>query len=288
MQITYDNFQNFFSTLSNQSEINLDGLRWIEPCGALAFKTFYEINNKPNLRGVVQPGPRNYLKTLMSSDEIDTSKSYLPILKIRKTKSEEISKAIVEKIIGKANSSINNLERVEDLKKYLQYIISEILNNVIDHSHTSECAYVAVQTYSAPFKTQVAISDNGIGIKGSLEGKFGTLASEIEAIKKSLEPFITSAVPDAYGNMKNAGVGLSMTSRLVELTFNKIKIISYDGMCSIENGQTSYLKLDSSWPGCFVCFEIEENKLVQEFEELKGYVIEEMNKLKTFKNINLF
>jgi len=105
------------------------------------------------------------------------------------------------------------------------YLISEIANNVRQHSKGQ--GYVTLQTTKTDGFIRIAIADGGCGIPQSLSDAGLTWTQELsdeDIIEQALVARVTSK-----GQPANEGVGLTLTSQIVDLMGGHILIASNGG-----------------------------------------------------------
>lgn len=133
---------------------------------------------------------------------------------------ERIQEVIVKKsklmasVLSRGNASFN---------KWLIYVLTEIMRNIPEHSHAKTIWYCA-QYWPTYDLVELAILDEGIGIKNSLSSNFAyneLVSNDYEALKLALGPGISRTFAPGSENLsddewKNSGYGLYMVSRLCE------------------------------------------------------------------------
>ena len=96
----------------------------------------------------------------------------------------------------------------------LQYAISELIDNALQHSSSPAGAFVTAQKYGKTRRVHALIADTGIGIRRHLvqHPRFRDLADDVEAIRTALTPFVTgtylAAPRDERREYENQGLGL--------------------------------------------------------------------------------
>ncbi len=153
--------------------------------------------------------------------EASGSNRYIPITNINikdiKNKAIRNKKDIYEYIEDIAKDLTKVLSRNnETLMKCLSYSIMELLRNVYEHSDSEELWYAA-QYWPSKNMVEIAILDEGIGIRNSFQkNKKINVKNDEEAIKLALSPGISKSgigkvSSDAYDN---TGFGLYMISNI--------------------------------------------------------------------------
>ena len=147
---------------------------------------------------------------------------YIPITKI------EVSK-LIKKSAEKREHVVDTIEREsarlsqvlsnnnDELKKTLTYSIREIMRNIVEHSE-SDNIWFAAQYWPTKNRVEVAILDEGVGIKKTLKtNRRLKIRSQKDALLLSLEPGITRRKTTRFDRddpYANTGFGLYMTSRI--------------------------------------------------------------------------
>jgi hypothetical protein len=111
------------------------------------------------------------------------------------------------------------------------YVLTEIANNVRQHSHG--IGYVSAQVNRNEGLVRLALADNGCGILRSFQEvgfEWSEKMTDAEAIRKALEPTVSSK-----GNPTNEGVGLTLVAGLVRQTKGWLMIVSGNGVLLMGN-----------------------------------------------------
>lgn len=158
----------------------------------------------------------------------DGNSSFVPFTILRiQTIVDEASKEWKEAqdVIEKRSEHLAKiLSREEDgnLVDALTFSIREIMRNVLEHSRSRSIEYCA-QFWPTYNKVEIAIIDNGIGLRQSLSANpFIQVQSDSDAIQQALMPAISSknfkgARIDRDNPWHNSGFGLYMISRICRL-----------------------------------------------------------------------
>ena len=144
---------------------------------------------------------------------------------------EELSTGIADCIFPDANVEDPEESGLFDL---LQYSVSELANNVRQHSRSQ--GFAMAQYTGRTDLIRVAIADSGIGItrsfteNGSPFWKEGM--SDAEGIELALQPKVSSKghLTTAWGESINAGVGLTLLKEFAERTEGNLFIASGKGI----------------------------------------------------------
>lgn len=188
----------------------------------LNFKNYHS-RTYPSNMGFFKSFGLNFGKNI---GELSGGKNFLPICKINLEDISEISKnewrdeqdILEEKAEQLAKILSRNTN--DEILKTLIYSITEIMRNVFEHSESREIYYCA-QHWPSYKKVDIAILDNGIGLKKSLlKNPHLDINNYSEAIQLSMMPGISSTNykgskrVDKSDKWRNTGFGLYMASRL--------------------------------------------------------------------------
>lgn len=234
---------------------------WAEPIAVSMIKA-YQTNN--NIGSV---GSLNDYIELMLDTNLPANARYTSIEQVN-------SRGDVENITAQLTATIltnfSDLAPVhqKDLKKYLQYLIAEILNNVADHSGSSSGGFAMAQYYPKKRKVQVAVADSGIGFLKHINNAFPEITTDEEALKKAIEMGVTASSNRIYGHERNAGYGLYALLQIIKETKGQVVIISHTGILRCINGEITTGTLSERWDGTVVAFEFIEKNTDYDFEQM--------------------
>ncbi|MDE8044262.1 ATP-binding protein [Erysipelothrix rhusiopathiae] len=117
-----------------------------------------------------------------------------------------------------------------------EYLIREMIRNIFEHSE-SECAYICGQYWPSYDLIEIAIADDGIGIKNSLKSNMNyinLIENDNDAIKLAMRPGVSKSYSKSenpiFNPDKNSGFGLYVVSELC---------IALDGSFIITSGRNS-------------------------------------------------
>ncbi len=134
--------------------------------------------------------------------------------------------------IGPVIGDISALLHLEDEPESLaavQYCVSELLRNVLEHSGSAEGAFVCAHRYIAKGtpRVSIAVADCGRGIPDHLGAvNPEALQSDEIALGLSMRPGVTGAQPGPYGTTDNAGAGLFITRCIAKGTGGYFCLVS--------------------------------------------------------------
>ena len=234
---------------------------WAEPVAVSMIKAYQTNNNIDNVENL-----NDYINFMLEGK---------PSANAKYTSIEQVSsRGDVERITAHLTATIltnfGDLELMhqKDLKKYLQYLIAEILNNVADHSGSSHGGFAMAQYYPTKRKIQVAVADSGIGFFKHINNVYPDIKTDEEALKKAVEMGVTASSNRMYGHERNAGYGLYALLQIIKETKGQVVIISYTGILRCQDGEITTGTLDESWNGTVVAFEFIEKNTDYDFEQM--------------------
>jgi hypothetical protein len=117
-------------------------------------------------------------------------------------------------------SALLHLDDEPDGLAAVQYCVSELLRNVLEHSGSPEGAYVCAHRYVRKLKrVTIAVADCGQGVAQHLSGAYAEAGeSDMAALGLAMQPGITGARSGMYGTPENAGAGLFITRSIAKGT----------------------------------------------------------------------
>ncbi len=111
----------------------------------------------------------------------------------------------------------------------VSYIVGELLRNVLEHSRSTDGAFVAAQYYADANMIRLGICDTGIGIWKSLKETW-PVRTDVEAIKLALTPGVTGTTARPGGTDFNAGAGLFFVKSIAYLSRDYFVLYSGKGL----------------------------------------------------------
>jgi anti-sigma regulatory factor (Ser/Thr protein kinase) len=130
-------------------------------------------------------------------------------------------------------SALLHLDSQPDGLAAVQYCVSELIRNVLEHSGSAEGAYVCAQRYLTknPKRVSIAVADCGSGIAAHLGQVYpNVLSNSVAAIRLAMQPGITGARTQGYGSPDNAGAGLYITRAIAKATGGYFVLMSGDAV----------------------------------------------------------
>lgn len=107
------------------------------------------------------------------------------------------------------------LLREHDLIEAVQYTVSEMCANVIEHAGAP--AFICVQAYPKAKRVSIGIADCGRGVRESLRRNHN-FATDEAAIVGAAKPGVSGESPTPYGSADNAGLGLFYARGIARIT----------------------------------------------------------------------
>lgn len=138
--------------------------------------------------------------------EREESGRFLPVTRVSK-------KEDVPAVIGNISALLHLQDDPESLSA-VQYCVSELLRNVLEHSGSPDGAFVAAHRYTkkGPHRVTIAVADCGRGVADHLgQVHPEALTDDRVALGLAMRPGITGAKAGMYGVPDNAGAGLFIT-----------------------------------------------------------------------------
>jgi len=260
MDIKISNIENYTHLFLNKNP-NLLGIEWVDPIFVVMARAY---QNKEN---IVLNIDNSYFGKMLTSN-FERFKTFSPVENIKnRIDVEKVANHLVSIML----KNFTHIEKddIKDLRDYIQYMFTEIMNNVADHSHSRVGGYAMAQYYPQLKKIQFAVSDCGVGFLKNIKLKFPDINSEDDAIKKALKKGVTATKATMYGSQKNAGYGLYAMQEILKLTDGNFCIISNDTMVRSKNGEIESKRLSTKWNGTVIAFEFMESNINYDMDYFK-------------------
>ena len=207
---------------------------------------------------------------------------FLPIKNVRNT---DEARAVIADI-----SALLHLTDNPEGLAAVQYCISELIRNVLEHSGSPQGAYVCAHNFASanPARVAIGIADCGTGIASHLGNAYPeALESDARALQLALKPGVTGATAGVYGTPDNAGAGLFITRSIAKGTGGYFLIYSGTACYRLRRSgvmaQTVLLQdafeekrhdlwsFDNQWRGTVVAVEIRTDRIF-DFEGYFGWI----------------
>ncbi len=229
---------------------------------------------------------------------VDGNNRFVPftILRIQTIKDEaskewQVEQEIIEKR-AEHLAQILSQQETSNLVDALTFSIREIMRNVFEHSESRSIEYCA-QYWPSYHKVEIAILDNGIGLKKSLnDNPFIEVECDSDAIQQALMPAISSksykgAYIDKNNPWQNSGFGLYMISRICRLG-GSFLICSGDHGIKLNEQGKEHLNLGHNFNGTAVRIILNTSKLTQLSTMLSTFRDEGYEIAKEIKDIGVY
>jgi hypothetical protein len=261
--------------VQEQFTFDTSKMKWVRPFGMLIavssikqFRNCFEsipFNMLCNIstNGVTYAGHMGFFRAI--SDKIDVGKmpgeatgndNYIPITEIDLQQLQK-NEVVAGNYIAMGNTIEIESKRLahilsrnnKELHILLTYLIREMLRNIPEHSD-SNTAWICGQYWSDD-TAEIAILDNGIGVKGSLRKNAKHreyIETDADALRWAIKAGISQAFQPSKTNVSddvwsNSGFGLYMVSQICKelngsfclASGNKYIFISSDGTINIED-----------------------------------------------------
>ncbi|KAB7683161.1 hypothetical protein GBN23_02995 [Plesiomonas shigelloides] len=228
----------------------------------------------------------------------DGNESFVPFTILRiQTIVDEASKEWkdAQDIIEKRSEHLAKiLSREEDgkLVDALTFSIREIMRNVFEHSQSRSIEYCA-QYWPTYHKVEIAIVDNGIGLRNSLSANpFIQVQCDSDAIQQALMPAISSknfkgARINRNDPWHNSGFGLYMISRICRLGGNFLICSGDHGISLSEHGK-QHIELGHRIHGTAVRMVLNTSKLTDLSQMLSKFRDEGYEIAKEIKGVGMY
>ena len=262
----FDRFLNFFDWSLKDNRIEFDNSINVTRKKSLLilyilYREYLLINNCKIIDGrenefIIEASPVPRKTNAESFEKLFNSKAELleligkNILPVVISNSEERAKALkfVEKFTG--------LLDVE-YKKTIRYIINELLYNTLEHGKTEHDIPSLLQFFYDEKSSEFSfiVADVGIGIKKHLRQTYMDLETDVEAILLAIKPKVSGTFGKSatgYETIDNAGVGLFISSDIVQKLRGDMFIVSGNGFVHISPTEVISKELDNEWKGTFV------------------------------------
>lgn len=246
-----------FANLSASDPVTLDcsGLQFCDPAGTVALAAYgaHYLARTDHRIELVGWDPASYLsrvgfkrlcgypddwpKRRIVSDHLTS------IERIRNAEERAAASVHVLDVLGITH---------EASRYVLIQLLDEILRNVEEHAWSPVNALLQAQFYPSRGITVFAVADTGVGIFENLQSRHADVVDDETALRKALNPGV-SGRNLRRDHIDNAGVGLTVTSRLVRKARGVFQIASGDTVLEVTaNGETARKLSGTRWPGVIV------------------------------------
>lgn len=166
------------------------------------------------------------------------------------------------------------------------------MRNVIEHSESKVIEYCA-QFWPTYNKVEIAISDNGIGLRASLKNNpFVQVDNDSDALQQALMPAISSknykgAIIDRNDPWHNSGFGLYMINRICRMGGDFL-IVSGDHGILLNSEEKKHIYLGHKYQGSIVIMVLNTSKLKKLPDMLREYRDEGYQVAKSIKGVGFY
>ncbi len=185
LQDQLDSLYSTFKEVDGQIQFDLSEINWLFPLLILPIASYIQ-DTGSNFTFPSDPGVSSYLKTvgfpagIDSISEVQEERSYIPIIVLRKNQERERLEDVFADMVYRV------LEPAADVKDVIYYPITELVENIFEHSK-EEKGYLFAQHYPKKGFVDLCIVDRGRGIAASYKEEKGLNFSDREALKEALE-----------------------------------------------------------------------------------------------------
>lgn len=182
----------------------------------------------------------------------------------------------------------------------VQYCVSELIRNVLEHSGSPEGAFICAHHYTGkgPKRVTIAVADCGSGIASHLANRYPeALENDRIALGLAMRPGITGATSGLYGTPENAGAGLFITRSIAKGTGGYFLLLSGDAAYRLRRTESpkkqinlffeafdeprfDLWELPAKWLGTTVAVEIRTDR-IEDFQGFFQWIRKQMPARKT-------
>lgn len=260
MSITIDNIDRFIYLFRDGNSIFPDS-GWTEPVFVAMLRAY---QNDDQIDAIVES---DYIRQMIHGDYRE-GKTYSPVEHIADRSNIDLVSAHTADIMLKNFPDLGADDR-RDLRDYLRYLFTELMNNVIDHSGSAVGGYTMAQYFGTSKKIQFVVADRGVGFLDNMRLNFPEINTESDAIGKAFEKGVTSTRQTMYDAQRNAGFGLYAMLKIMEMTDGRFVVISNDTLIRYSHGNFDHIRLSHPWKGVVVAFEFDEANINYDMDYFK-------------------
>jgi len=148
----------------------------------------------------------------------------------------------------------------------LNISLSEIFNNIIDHSGSPDLGFTSTQHYSEKKRLETAVCDFGTGIPNKVNAFFQSKGRDAVNHKDALS-WAMQKGNSTNSTAKNRGFGLDTLSNLVKILIGELKIVTNSVVLNQTKGNDFIIhNMENSFPGTLIVFSLDTNFLVNREE----------------------
>ncbi len=148
-----------------------------------------------------------------------------------------------------------------EYEKTLQYVLSELLYNTMEHgqrwfnnNRIQIPSIIQFTWYEKRNEISFIVADLGIGIKKHLEMAYPAVEDDLEALRMAIKPQISGTFGklNSYSGKNNAGVGLYISTNIVQKLGSEMYLVSGQGLLHVSPRDITGKLLTKGWLGTFV------------------------------------
>lgn len=159
---------------------------------------------------------------------------FLPVTQVRDREG-------LRQVIGDI-SALLHLQHDPEALAAVQYCISELLRNALEHSGSPDGGVVCAHRFvgGRTPRVSIAVADCGQGVRSHLSRAHAGAARNDEiALGMAMQPGVTGALPGMYGTPDNAGAGLFITRCIAKGTGGYFFMASGDAAYRLGRSRTT-------------------------------------------------
>ncbi|KAA6350325.1 hypothetical protein EZS27_002291 [termite gut metagenome] len=182
-----------------------------------------------------------------------SNKRYIPIIRFPASKDkDELRNQIIKTINTILKKQLNLTDKIYSV---LSYLLSELIDNITEHSDSIHGGYIFAQYYTKNKYIDICIADEGITILGSyVKAGNKDIINDVDAIKKASTGVSTKNLPEA----ENRGYGIRTSKKMLAGLKGQFFLFSGGAFYRKTHDSEDYVKLPKhiKWDGTVVLLRI--------------------------------
>lgn len=218
-----ENFLKLFPTNTEDIIIDFSGVQFLPPFISVFFSAFIENFNYIKATGI---SPDSYHSNIqfphgLKHDLIPNwnerikvfeKKQFLPLINFNNSKSEKLSNER-DFVIAQSCNIVKNVAKIPlNIYTGMSYLISEITDNIVEHSNR-ERGWISFQYYPSQGFIDFCIADSGIGILGSYQNYQGN--KDFSKVKTHLDALNYAILGESTKHLNERGFGVHTSRELL-------------------------------------------------------------------------
>lgn len=254
--------------------------QWVEPEGLVALACLIRrhaerTNGKIELDWSACPDRVGYWERMgfFAAFGLESPGFTDPLGAIRGRFSELLPVSLPDDVDDVAETVLSAIDLEGEARKICQHIVTESLNNVVQHSGTA--GFCLAQYYGRRETVKLCIGDWGVGLLGTLSGRGAR--DDLQAIELALEVGVTGSLPRLQQReMRNRGIGLTAIERLVKANRGTVQISS--GRARVRVGPDGLARRVglARWPGVLLVAALRRKQILTGVREILRQLDEEL------------